>query len=666
MLPPVGSQSKTKRSRGDRSGSRGGGLRKNARVRAAVSSIHWFEQGVPPTSMCGNPARSASIPRLRRESRTGLSVSAMAMDPDDGPVPVPNCQGRTIYTGFTDNMPPPWQNGAMKTIACLLCLAAPVAAVAAESAVSAKIESVGLFKNGLASVQAVVAVPGTGDFRWDEVPHPLHGSFWIESDCEVEAESTVRRVEADAARTPPTGNLQLDLAGQEVTVTTKSTAGPPSQPLTGTVWSLPAPDPQGKWGTDYDWMTGGANRYWWSYRRAEPGQPAAPTTGSFLVLVQPDGSRSFIDQASIATVTTTKPAAKSMRDRPVVVFHVRKAPPKGGTINVHYLTRGMAWLPAYRVELGGNGKLALRMAAQVRNELMDLAETEVKLISGFPNVRFANVDSPLDPTVSLAEFFRQVAQGPAEPGLNIASNFIVSQSVGPMRRAESTPLLGPADEPGRASDDLHFRSIGRRSLHPGDTLSLDVAHAEAAFERIVDWTIPDRRNDQGRYDRNTQASADDAPWDAVRFQNPFDFPMTTAAVMVIDGGAFRGQSETHWTNPGQPASIRITRALSVRTAVSEVEEEGARETVWIGGNDYQRTRVKGTLDMENFRDREVTMVVRSQLSGELLEASDKPKASLRPEGAVQVNPQRELEWTVKLAPKATKSLTFRYHVLVDR
>ena len=298
--------------------------------------------------------------------------------------------------------------------------------------------------------------------------------------------------------------------------------------------------------------------------------------------------------------------------------------------------------------------------------MLDLAETEVRLISGFPNVRFANVDSPLDPTVPLAEFFRQVGQGAAEPGLNIISNAIVSQSVGPTRRAESTPPPGPADEPGRASDDLHFRSIGRRSLHPGDTLSLDLARAEAAFERIVDWTIPDRRNARGQYNRDPQSGGDDGPWDAVRFQNPFDFPMTTAAAVVIDKGAFRGQSETYWTNPGQPASIRITRALSVRTVVSEVEEEGAREVVWIGGNDYQRTSVKGTLDMENFRDHEVTMVVRCQFSGELLEASGKPKASLRPEGAVQVNPQRELEWTIKLAPKASQSLAFRHNVLVDR
>ena len=58
---------------------------------------------------------------------------------------------------------------------------AAFAAAAEETIVQPKIESVGLFKNGLAVVRAVFPVSGPGSCRWDKVPRVIHGSFWIES-----------------------------------------------------------------------------------------------------------------------------------------------------------------------------------------------------------------------------------------------------------------------------------------------------------------------------------------------------------------------------------------------------------------------------------------------------------------------------------------------------
>ena len=135
---------------------------------------------------------------------------------------------------------------------------------------------------------------------------------------------------------------------------------------------------------------------------------------------------------------------------------------------------------------------------------------------------------------------------------------------------------------------------------------------------------------------------------------------------MMEEGKFRGQSISQWVNPGQRTSLRMTKALSVRTEASEVEEEGQREIVWIGGNDYQRTKVKGQLTLRNFRGKDITMVVRCEFSGELLECDNDPVKSLRTEGVPSVNPRRQLDWTIVLPPGAEKSLSYRYQVLVDR
>jgi hypothetical protein len=194
-----------------------------------------------------------------------------------------------------------------------------------------------------------------------------------------------------------------------------------------------------------------------------------------------------------------------------------------------------------------------------------------------------------------------------------------------------------------------------------------VESAKTSCQRVVEWVVPDPRDEYGRYRRDSNSIKDeDAPWDALKFTNPFKFPLTTGPAMITEGGRFRGQSLSQWVNPGQSTCLRITKALSVDARYSEVEEEQQRELVWIGGTDFQKTKVKGTLVLRNFRGKEAAMSIRAGFSGEMIEAEGNPAAKLRTEGVSSVNPRRELEWSLKLAPGEEKTLIYRYTVLVDR
>jgi hypothetical protein len=549
-----------------------------------------------------------------------------------------------------------------------------LACAAEETVVTPILESVGLFKNGLAVVRATFPVAGPGHYRWDKVPRVVHGSFWVESDGMVSVQSTTRLLEQSDAAEAPAGLLQRDLAGKEVTVTLKTAGAAQSPVLTGKVWEIPPRAATNSWDTEYSSLNPNGGYYYGS-RMINPSgytPPAAPNTGGFLVLQDGDGSRRYIDQASIASVTVNGPftPVKHREERPVLVFDVRQAPANGGVVRVTYLTKGLAWLPAYQVDLSDPATLKIRQNAVVRNEMGDLANTEIQLISGYPNVRFGAVDSPLWPGTGLAAFFQQVNQSGSSAG-GVLSNNIMSQQMIYSNSGGSSggavPLPEVAEQ-GNASDDIHYESIGKHSLKGGDSLALDIAAAPAAYERVVEWVVPDPRDRSGRYQRGNgnEPTRDDQPWDAVRFVNPFKFPMTTASAVVMEGGKFRGQSLSQWVNPGQRTSLRITKALSVRAEASEVEEEGKREIVWIGGNDYQRTMVKGRLAVRNFRGKEVTLTVRCEFSGELLDAEGDPAKSLRTEGVSSVNPRRQLDWTLKLAAGGEKVLAYRYQVLVDR
>ena len=92
-----------------------------------------------------------------------------------------------------------------------------------------------------------------------------------------------------------------------------------------------------------------------------------------------------------------------------MLFDVSDAPEEDAVLTISYLTRGMTWAPSYHVRIDDDDKLNVELKAVIKNELIDIENVEVKLISGFPNIEFAHVDSPMSQRVSLAHFFPQNA-----------------------------------------------------------------------------------------------------------------------------------------------------------------------------------------------------------------------------------------------------------------
>src|SRR5579871_6663728 len=97
---------------------------------------------------------------------------------------------------------------------------------AEETPVTSKIVAVGLFKNGLAVVRREATLGKAGVYILDDVPDPVHGTYWVESAAAVETLVRVREVEVPATEAAP-GPLQGDLAGKEVTVYFKDGKLPP-------------------------------------------------------------------------------------------------------------------------------------------------------------------------------------------------------------------------------------------------------------------------------------------------------------------------------------------------------------------------------------------------------------------------------------------------------
>jgi len=484
----------------------------------------------------------------------------------------------------------------------IVTLALGTVAFAAEVPAESRIVSAGLFKNGLAVVTRAVSVEGPGTYVVADVPNPVHGTFWIESDAVVETRVTQRTVR-EPVRPNARENIQEDIAGR-----------------------------------------------------------------SFLVL-DTDKGRIYVDSSMIAQMSAEGRDVLTTRRRlPVLVLTVKEVPSGSGMILISYLEKGMAWAPSYQVDISGEKELTIRQKAVIKNELADLQEAEVQLISGFPSVQFGHVTSLLSASTTLNTFFQQLAQDPRRA---TGMGQVVTQQAVMFNAAIAEPGLDLSATPLGEGPDVHYQPIGKLSLAEGESISLQVAVGKAAYERIVEWIVPDTRRADGRYiqDHERRQNPDlyqDAAWDAVRFRNPLELPMTTAPAMIVADGRFLGQQVSYWTNKGEQATLHITKALSVRTRAVEHELPGERQQViWIAGDDFQKCTVKGQLMLNNHRNEDIKLVIRRRFSGELLSADGDPSSVLLEEGAYSVNERNELLWTLTLEAGEEKTLSYTYSVLVN-
>ena len=513
-------------------------------------------------------------------------------------------------------------------------------AVADTVTVESRVSAVQLFKNGLAVVQRTVDVPGAGTFRIQGLPAPIHGSFWIGSAAPVAVRVTTEEVEAPRAERA-TGSLQQDLAGKQVTLYFKDGTIPA---VTGKVLGVSAGSASAP--PQAPWMSA-----------------APPAPGNFLVL-EVGSDRTYVDASMIAYANVRAPGDTVMERRPVLVLDVGESAPPA-TVSISYIARGLSWAPSYRVDLSDPKSLTIQQQAIIKNELEDLDEAEVSLISGFPSIEFAHVTSPLSLQLTWDAFFQQLQQRPDMMGMNaaVAQQQVISNSFDPQSAFPSVPNVDPQGE----GADVHYQPAGTRSLKKGDALMFEVARASADYTRRVEWKQSDTQAEgwlrNGRGD-GYPAVDPNAAWDVVAFANPLPFPMTTGPALVVAGDRVLGQNMSYWANSGEPTTIRITKALSIRTHAEEHEVAETRERVVIAGTNYERTTVECNLRVRNQRAEAVEMVIGREFSGALVDAEGEPKARLMEEGAWSVNQRNELTWTFKLAPGEERALSYRYTVLV--
>ena len=530
-----------------------------------------------------------------------------------------------------------------------------------EIKVTAKTGSVALFKNGYTVVQREIDIPGPGVYRWEEVPAVIHGTFFVESDYEIEVRTTQRTVSVPVnAENPP--SLATGLFGKEVAVHLSSPTGD-SQTVTGRlVDTTPKketnsllPELESAARLRYDYPTPFAQ---------------TPGLGTPIVLQSKEENHySFLTGQQITHINVLEPVTERMEYRPVMLFHATGKDKNGaGKIRLFYLTKGTTWAPSYRVDLLDDKRLRIEQSAAIRNEGLPYIDTDVSLVSGFPQIECSQILSPLTPSQTLEQFFRQVTAQPSlprNPGIASIMGNSMLQQVAVHPSATANVDFDTTDVASGEGPDIHYNAIGKRTLETGDTLSLTIGKGETEYRRILecDLTLPILAYyEQYYYNWRNPSVADrfitSEVFDVLKFPNPLSFPMTTAPALVMEKSRFLGQSQSGWVNPGQVASVKITKVMNISAVYSEKNEDiKPQETREYRGRAYCKRAVVGTIEIVNRRNEEITLHLNGIMLGKV--GKIEPALAKQTVSAKDFYPNEltNLFWELKLKPGESQTIT---------
>jgi hypothetical protein len=547
-----------------------------------------------------------------------------------------------------------WQRAMVAAAA--LELTANDALAADRAALAPRIERVALFKNGVGYFTSSVTLPEKATtVTLGSLPVPALGTFWVGHSRQVGLRGLFTSLVDVGGQVPAPDLARLLLAniGRRVRI---STNGDAAETVEGVVLSSVPPTEPVEPPSPYVMEV----RRELSAGIAEGGGLVAIRTDRGIVVLSP-GSIRRVDLEGHDATTTVPRALR----RPTVRVELEKAAP-GEKLDLSYLARGITWSPSYRIDLSDPRTARLTASAMVVNEVADLDGVELELVTGFPNVQFANVASPIAMSQPLAEFLNALRRAgretPDAMDSPLAQQFTLSNVA-----SFGSDARGPAYSvatAGEATEDLFFYPVEKLSLKRGETAHLTLFSADAPYEHIYAWRIRDSLDEDERNRSDRQPPPVEEVWHSCRLTNPLKMPLTTAPTQFVKDGQFVGQDIGYYTAPGAETTIRINRAMNVVAEQTEFEVERKRDAGRFYGSSYDLVTIRGELKLRNRMDRAAALEVTKELSGEVTASVPPAKDTSVVKGLRRVNTRHTLVWKLDLEPATERKLGYSYDVYV--
>lgn len=500
--------------------------------------------------------------------------------------------------------------------------------------------NVALFKNGYGFVTLQGTLPEGCTAELDPLPVPTLGTFWLEAGEGVEIARTVSSLRESKQPAPyiTPALLAASNQGTNVKITLKG-----GSVVTGLI--LPVSRPEA--GGENPNLIGGGKE-----------QTLLPQPGaSFLVRIFPEGgipTTTLIDPSNIIGFELLTPSVRMPTvdvKKPLVTLELKRPAP-GGQVRASCLARGIAWHPSYKLALGDNGKAMFEAKATIVNNLMDMENVSLELITGFPSLEYADQTDPM------ADFAKKVTPSLLRKGWQ-ATGYAVnsaSETLGDDSDGFGSAMAASAPAEGVQSEDLFFYPVAQFSAREGDVVALPLFAAELDYQHVYTWDVADPST-FARQRGSTHRLSD--VWHCVRMKNTLSVPLTKAPVEFTSQNRIAGQNTMPYTPAGGECTVKMNKAVNVITdqSLSLVKREKYRS---LRNRDTYRTENEVGLSLENKTGKDITVEIKQRLNGIVSQASDGAKTSVEVNFNDPENPSSAVQWTLHLKPGERKTVSYHY------
>ena len=479
----------------------------------------------------------------------------------------------------------------------------------------APITNLAVFKNGIVSIERSITKPTFNDYFLSDDFKPIHGTLGFSPFGSVQLKKELRNIKTVSKS--PFENIPALYLGKKVFVKVKS-------------------------GEDPEYISGVVIDPFNQQKKDEDNKKQ-----QFLI-IQDNKNKNITEMIDVKDIISIRSydGLNKFQKEERQVYTLKNSNPQVKNIKMRYLTNGFNWAPNYKYILGENNQLTIESNAIISNELEDIKEVNVELISGFPNIEYANVYNTLALNISLNNFLSSISS------LDGSIAFTGSLCQNSMDFCEGDSNASPQKIVSN-NKDLFYQKVGAISLKKDETLFMPLAKATTTYQDVVKWNIDNTRSYTGFYSSNHKFNEE--CWNAIIFKNPFKYPLTTGPVQFYKNDKFIGQSTTSWFNPEQEASLNVNKALTIVAKYYEDNQQESfqkfvknssfskqQKTLTIYNRKYRKKKVNAKATVQNFRNKAVTMKITVDISGKLIEASETPKISLLREAITASNEANRL------------------------
>src|SRR5262245_19388915 len=383
------------------------------------------------------------------------------------------------------------------------------------------VREVTVFKDGHAYLIRDTALPeGTPQVVIEELPAPVLGTCWpfASGGAQLVSAKAGREVVPQDVVATDVRQIATANAGKQVIVVTHA-----GERVEGVLLGVPSRQPQ----------------------------PAA-TDGELLLLETQHGTRVLqlnqVRDLEVRGEFTGKIRSEQNRERLTLTVAGGGPAAKVGVMNVQ---RGLRWIPAYRLDLVGNGRATVQFEAILVNDLIDLEHATVNFVVGVPKFEFESLVDPISLQEEMAQVAAggQYAVGGARNQLefrNVLSNSLRTQSAAFEPPSGQEPVPTASDG---AAEDLFVFTVRDVTLTKGERLVLPIASFELGYRDVyrleVEFGPPAEFRQQLQCERVLELArllAAPKARHVLRLRNDSDAPLTTAPVLVLAAGRPLAQS----------------------------------------------------------------------------------------------------------------------------